>query len=71
MSLGSVPPGEQRSRFLAVGMADQTVRIISLDPQASYECVLACKTSHLVVLGYSAATEYAGFACCSRKPLHC
>lgn len=32
MSLGSVPPGEQRSRFLAVGLADQTVRIISLDP---------------------------------------
>ena len=32
MSLGSVPPGEQRSRFLAVGLADETVRIISLDP---------------------------------------
>ena len=32
MSLGSVPSGEQRSRFLAVGLADQTVRIISLDP---------------------------------------
>ena len=35
MSLGSVPPGEQRSRFLAVGLADQTVRIISLDPSVS------------------------------------
>ncbi|CAI8056002.1 Splicing factor 3B subunit 3, partial [Geodia barretti] len=32
MSLGSVPPGEQRSRFLSVGLSDQTVRIISLDP---------------------------------------
>lgn len=32
MSLGSVPPGEQRCRFLAVGLADQTVRIVSLDP---------------------------------------
>lgn len=32
MSLGSIPPGHQRSRFLAVGLADQTVRIISLDP---------------------------------------
>lgn len=36
MSLGTVPPGEQRSRFLAVGLADQTVRIISLDPSVSY-----------------------------------
>jgi splicing factor 3B subunit 3 len=35
MSLGSVPPGEQRSRFLAVGLADQTVRVISLDPSVS------------------------------------
>ncbi|UJR26130.1 hypothetical protein I4U23_007475 [Adineta vaga] len=33
MALGSVPDGEQRSRFLAVGLSDSTVRIISLDPQ--------------------------------------
>jgi len=32
MALGSVPPGEQRSGFLAVGLTDNTVRIISLDP---------------------------------------
>ncbi|XP_074644658.1 splicing factor 3B subunit 3 [Tubulanus polymorphus] len=32
MALGRVPPGEQRSRFLAVGLSDNTVRIISLDP---------------------------------------
>lgn len=32
MALGSVPSGEVRSRFLAVGLADKTVRIISLDP---------------------------------------
>ncbi len=38
MSLGTVPPGEQRSRFLAVGLTDQTVRIISLDP--SVKCYL-------------------------------
>ena len=37
MSLGSVPPGEQRCRFLAVGLADQTVRIISLDPSVSHK----------------------------------
>jgi splicing factor 3B subunit 3 len=33
MALGSVPPGEQRSRFLAIGLDDNTVRIVSLDPQ--------------------------------------
>ncbi|WAR13629.1 LOW QUALITY PROTEIN: SF3B3-like protein [Mya arenaria] len=32
MALGRVPAGEQRSRFLAVGLADNTVRIVSLDP---------------------------------------
>ncbi|CAG0899378.1 unnamed protein product, partial [Cyprideis torosa] len=32
MGLGTVPAGEQRSRFLAVGLDDNTVRIISLDP---------------------------------------
>ena len=36
MSLGSVPHGEQRSRFLSVGLSDQTVRIISLDPSVSH-----------------------------------
>ena len=32
MALGNVPSGKQRTRFLAVGLADNTVRIISLDP---------------------------------------
>lgn len=32
MALGRVPVGEQRCRFLAVGLADNTVRIVSLDP---------------------------------------
>lgn len=40
MSLASVPPGEQRSRFLAVGLVDNTVRIISLDPSVSYNLLL-------------------------------
>ena len=35
MALGRVPSGEQRSRFLAVGLSDNTVRIISLDPSVS------------------------------------
>lgn len=33
MALGTVPTGEQRSRFLAIGLSDNTVRVISLDPQ--------------------------------------
>ncbi len=40
MSLANVPPGEQRSRFLAVGLVDNTVRIISLDPSVSYNLLL-------------------------------
>ena len=39
MALGSVPESEQRSRFLAVGLSDSTVRIISLDPQVSRKIV--------------------------------
>ena len=35
MALANVPSGEQRSRFLAVGLADNTVRVISLDPNVS------------------------------------
>lgn len=41
MSLANVPPGEQRSRFLAVGLADNTVRIISLDPSVRAEDAVA------------------------------
>lgn len=37
MALGSVPVGEQRCRFLAVGLNDDTVRIISLDPQVQLD----------------------------------
>ena len=32
LDIGEVPPGEIRCRFLAVGLTDGTVRIISLDP---------------------------------------
>jgi hypothetical protein len=39
MALANVPAGEQRSRFLAVGLADNTVRIISLDPSVSFSSV--------------------------------
>lgn len=72
MSLGTVPPGEQRSRFLAVGLADQTVRIISLDPSVSIE---SCRVIIVIYLssffpGYPATSEHASFACSSREPLH-
>jgi hypothetical protein len=40
MALANVPPGEQRCRFLAVGLADNTVRIISLDPAVSFSAFI-------------------------------
>lgn len=47
MSLANVPPGEQRSRFLAVGLVDNTVRIISLDPSVRAQLLLRrALTSH-------------------------
>eukprot|EP01134_Creolimax_fragrantissima_P001492 CFRG1492T1 len=33
IAVGVVPEGRQRSRFMAVGLTDSTVRIISLDPE--------------------------------------
>jgi splicing factor 3B subunit 3 len=43
MALANVPSGEQRSRFLAVGLADNTVRVISLDPNVScHPCHFIC-----------------------------
>lgn len=44
MALGTVPEGEQRSWFLAVGLADNTVRIISLDPN---DCLTPCSMQAL------------------------
>ncbi|KAI8990232.1 CPSF A subunit region-domain-containing protein [Pilobolus umbonatus] len=39
LSLGDVPEGRQRSRFLAVGCDDQTVRILHLDPDSCLDAV--------------------------------
>ena len=39
MSVGEVPEGRQRMPFLAVGCEDQTVRIISLDPESTLETI--------------------------------
>lgn len=44
MALANVPSGEQRSRFLAVGLADNTVRVISLDPNVS------CHPCHFIFI---------------------
>lgn len=62
MSLANVPPGEQRSRFLAVGLVDNTVRIISLDPSVSSHsgfasssglgCSKECSRAVLCVLSF-------------------
>ena len=40
MALGRVPGGEQRCRFVAVGLSDNTVRIISLDPAVRMQCIV-------------------------------
>jgi splicing factor 3B subunit 3 len=37
LSLGELPEGQVRSRFLAVGCDDSTVRILSLDPNSTLE----------------------------------
>ncbi|KAF8312848.1 hypothetical protein DL93DRAFT_2081807 [Clavulina sp. PMI_390] len=39
LSVGEVPEGRQRTPYLAVGCEDQTVRIISLDPDSTLEVI--------------------------------
>ncbi|KAF8510565.1 CPSF A subunit region-domain-containing protein [Hysterangium stoloniferum] len=39
MSVGEVPEGRQRTPYLAVGCEDQTVRIVSLDPESTLETI--------------------------------
>lgn len=39
LSIGDVPEGRQRSRHLAIGCDDQTVRILSLDPDSCLESI--------------------------------
>jgi splicing factor 3B subunit 3 len=39
MSIGEVPEGRQRTPYLAVGCEDQTVRIISLDPDSTLDTI--------------------------------
>lgn len=37
LSMASVPPGRQRTPYVAVGCDDQTVRILSLDPESTLQ----------------------------------
>ena len=77
MTLGAVPQNEQRSRFLAVGLSDNTVRIISLDPSVS--CIIdyidmldkTNPTIFLTVLGLFIATFYASTTSIARIIVHC
>lgn len=39
LSIGEVPLGRQRTPYLAVGCEDQTVRIVSLDPESTLETI--------------------------------
>jgi splicing factor 3B subunit 3 len=52
LELGSVPEGRQRSRFLAIGGWDNTIRILSLDPD---ECMTVLAVLALPALAESAA----------------
>jgi len=65
MSLANVPPGEQRSRFLAVGLVDNTVRIISLDPSVSSCAVSASSIGLKCSEGY-----FRGGLCPSKLSFH-
>lgn len=74
MALGSIPDGEQRSRFLAVGLSDNTVRIISLDPQVKKDDVhdqRISTVSSACCLGLSQSIEYANTSCTSAIIVYC
>ena len=70
LSLAAVPPGEQRSRFLAVGLSDSTVRIISLDPTVSV-CLCVCVSVCLSVSLSVCMCVYVCFCVCLFISLCC
>ena len=63
MALGNVPMGEQRCRFLAVGLADNTVRIISLDPN---DCLtpLSMQVEEYIIFRYTSVICILCTFCC-------
>ncbi len=48
MDVGPVPPARQRSRFLAVGSVDSTIRLLSLDPADTMKVPLNLAKSPLL-----------------------
>ena len=54
VDVGPIPEGRQRSRFLAVGGWDNTVRILSLDPE---DCLTILSTQALPALAESLAVR--------------
>ena len=74
MSLGEVPRGEQRCKFLSVGLSDNTVRVICLDPS---DClsplsmqVCGCLRLRSVLL-LVIHIRILGVASCPRIACHC
>eukprot|EP00891_Asterochloris_glomerata_P004111 jgi/Astpho2/4111/e_gw1.00063.10.1_t len=71
MDLGQVPTGRQRSRFLAVGSHDQTVRILSLDPDESMKALglqaVQAQPDSLLLLD-TAGTEEGSCPCSKLTP---
>lgn len=61
MAIGEVPAGAQRSRFLAIGCADNTVRIVSLDPNDCLQPLsmqaLPARAETLSIIAMSEADE--------------
>lgn len=52
MTLGTVPVGQLRTRFLAVGLDDNTVRIISLDPQViNFDLNVVNLSAQMMIVG--------------------
>lgn len=82
MALGEVPANELRSRFLAVGLSDNTVRIISLDPSVSavqldtaFEIVSSCLimievSKEVLIIGSNHSLFFSRTVClrCRCKP---
>jgi splicing factor 3B subunit 3 len=50
LDIGAVPEGRQRCRFLALGFADKTVKIMSLDPE---QCMMRVSMQALPALAES------------------
>ena len=50
ISIGDIPEGRQRCKFLAVALNDKTIRILSLDPES---CLYKCSVQSLPAIAES------------------